>query len=74
MNFVFKLNESDTCLYFLTVEKVAISRPTECLRNPTSGSVLICHYPVFSRHDFQKGYLNQFMIKWIVVECFQPIF
>ena len=36
-----RLNETDTSLYFLTVEKVAVFLPTKCLRNPTSGSALI---------------------------------
>ncbi len=36
-----KLNETDTSLYFLTVEKVAVSLPTKCLSNPTIGSALI---------------------------------
>src|SRR5258705_1309490 len=34
--FLKKLNETDTSLYFLTVEKVTVSLPTKCLRNPTS--------------------------------------
>src|SRR5258705_3774524 len=44
--FFFKVNEPDTSLYFLTVEKVAVSLPAKCLRNPTSGSALIGDYPV----------------------------
>ena len=36
-----KLHETDTSVDFLTVEKVAVSLPIKCLRNPTSGSVLI---------------------------------
>ena len=39
-----KLNTIDTSLYFLTVEKVAVSLPTKCLSDPTSGSVLIGNY------------------------------
>src|SRR5258705_12463861 len=39
--FFLKLNETDTSLDFLIVEKVAVSLPTKCLSNPTSGSVLI---------------------------------
>ena len=45
-----KLNETDTSLYFLTVEKVAVSLPTKCLSNPTSGSVLICDYRLGHAH------------------------
>ena len=32
-----KVNKTDTSLYFLTVEKVAVSLPTKCLSNPTNG-------------------------------------
>src|SRR5258705_14021747 len=49
-----KLNEADTYLYFLTVQKVTVSLPTKCLRNPTSGSALIGDIPVFSRHFVPK--------------------
>ena len=41
ISFFEKLNENDTSLYFITVEKVTISLPTKCLRNPTRGLVLI---------------------------------
>ena len=30
------LHETDTSLYFITAEKVAVSLPTKCLCNPTS--------------------------------------
>src|SRR5258705_12998276 len=56
--FVFKLNETGTSLYFLTVEKVAVSLPTKCLSNPTSGSALIGDEQVFSRRYFQRGDIN----------------
>ena len=40
-NFVFeKLNKTDISLHFLTVVKVAVSLPTKCLVNYTSGSAL----------------------------------
>src|SRR5258705_2852671 len=35
--FLKKLNETDTSLYFETVEKVTVSLPTKCLINHTSG-------------------------------------
>ncbi len=34
-------DKTDTSLYVLTIEKVAVSLPKKCLRNPSSGSVLI---------------------------------
>src|SRR5258705_8876657 len=40
----FKLNKTDTSLYFLTLKKVEVSLPTKCLSDPTSGSVLIGDY------------------------------
>src|SRR5258705_9268167 len=45
-NYIYFLmfNKTDSSLYFLTLEKVAVSLPTKCLRNPTSGSVLIGDY------------------------------
>ena len=48
-----KLRETDTSLYFLTVEKVAVSLPTKCLRNPTTGSALIGDEPVSAAMFFQ---------------------
>ena len=45
-----KLNETDTSLYLLTLEKVAVSLPTKCLSNPTSGSVLIGNYRLGHAH------------------------
>ena len=37
MGFYFlKLNETDTCLYFLTVDNVAVSLPTKFPSDPTS--------------------------------------
>ena len=39
-----KLNKMGTSLYFLTVEKVAVSLPTKCLSDPTSGLVFIGDY------------------------------
>src|SRR5258705_5923371 len=41
-----KLNETDTSLYFLTLERVAVSLPTKCLGNPTSGSASGGDFPV----------------------------
>ena len=38
-NIFLKLNKTDTSLYFLTLEKVAVSLPTKCLSDPTRGSV-----------------------------------
>src|SRR5258705_2828021 len=44
------VNKTDTSLYFLTVEKVAVSLPTKCLSNPMSGSVLIGDYRLGPAH------------------------
>src|SRR5258705_5906203 len=43
-----KLNETDTSLYFLTVEKTVVSLPTKCLGNPTRGSASGGDYTIFS--------------------------
>ena len=51
-NFFMKMfDETDTSLsYFLTLEKVAVSLPTKCLSNPTSGSVLKGNYRLGHAH------------------------
>ena len=52
------LNKTDTSLYFLTLEKVAVSLPTKCLSNPTSGSVLIGDYRLGPAHFPGLGISN----------------
>src|SRR5258705_12219119 len=42
--FVEYIQQTDTTLYFLTLEKVAFSLSTKCLSDPTSGSVFIGNY------------------------------
>ena len=56
--FLKKLNETDTSLYFLTVETVAVSFPTKCLSNPTSGSILMCDYKLGPAHFPGQGNSN----------------
>ncbi len=57
------LDETDTSIYFLIVEKVAVSLPTKCASNSESGSGLIgdnwlghAHFPVFA-------YINRWQLK-----------
>src|SRR5258705_13117811 len=59
-----KLYKTDTFLYVLTVEKAAVSLPTKCLGNPTSGTASGGDYTIFSPFQFQKGDMNN---------CFQCI-
>src|SRR5258705_4812549 len=52
--FVEYIQQTDTTLYFLTLEKVSVSLPAKCLSDPTSGSVFIGNYklgPAPSRHS-----------------------
>src|SRR5258705_11149106 len=46
--FLKKFIKTDTSLYFLTLEMVAL--PTKCLSNPTNGSVLIGNYRLGHAH------------------------
>src|SRR5258705_8917936 len=57
-NLFFSCNKTDTSLYFLTVEKVAVSLPTKCRRNPTSGSALIGDHRFGHAHFLQRGNIN----------------
>ena len=57
--FLKKFHETDTSLDFLTVEKVAVSLPTKCLSNPTSGSVLIGDYMLGHAHFPGFAYTTQ---------------
>src|SRR5258705_795808 len=56
--FLKKLNKTDTFLYFLTVEKMALSLPPKCLRNPTSGSAVMSDYRLGPAHFLQRGNIN----------------
>ncbi len=49
---------SDTSLYFLTVEKVAVSLPTKCSSIPASGSVLMGDYLLGHAHFPGQGKSN----------------
>ena len=59
---VFKSTKADTSLYFLILEKVAVSLPTKFLSNPKSGSVLIGDYRFGSAHFPEVGIINRYFI------------
>src|SRR5258705_10647550 len=56
--YLFSLNKTDTYLYFLTLEKVAVSLPTKCLSDPTSGSVFIGNYKLGPAPSREVGDTN----------------
>ena len=69
----FKLNKTDTSLYFLTLEKVAVSLPTKCLSDPTNGSVLIDDYKLGHAPFPGFAYMNRIhkgCLKKIAMETF----
>src|SRR5258705_12016304 len=60
LDFLFlRFNKTDTSLYFLTVEQVAVSLLTKCLSNPTSGSPLTGYSPVFKCLIASFAYINR---------------
>src|SRR5258705_2387767 len=58
--FVEYIQQTDTTLYFLTLEKVAVSLPTKCLSDPTSGSVFIGIYKLGPTPSREVGDTNQY--------------
>ena len=57
----FMLDETDTSIYFLIVEKVAVSLPIKCTSNPTSGSGLIGDNWLGHAHNPGFVYTNRFL-------------
>ena len=68
--FLKKWNETDTSLYFLTVEKVMVSLLTKCLSRPTIGSALIGYF-MSHRQDYSHQLFNNHNVDFVLQ--FSPI-